>query len=145
MTLESFFPYVTAEFFMLITSFITFLATLLLLPQSPQTLVHRQQYAEARCQLEQYVKNDDDDVVAKMQCWAVKEKRDQHFMQIFEQKSWVERLVPVFGLVAFDALLAIIPMMFFLNVIVDATGGLNKTKYTNRIGSKTKLETKLNN
>lgn len=115
-------PYVTVEFFMAVASLVTSLAAVLVLPQSPQTLVHRQQYAEARRLLEQYVRNDDDDVVAKMQCWAVKEKRDQHFMQIFVKRSWVERLVPVFGLVIFDALLAIVPMMFFLQVIVEATG-----------------------
>lgn len=122
------FPYTLFEFWLAITSLVTFIATLCLLPQSPQTLVHRQRYAEARQHLERYIKNDDDDVVAKMQCWAVKEKRDQNFMQIFTQKLWVERLVPVFGLIAFDALLAVVPMMFFLEVIVDATGGFETIK-----------------
>lgn len=110
------------EFAMVVASAVTSIAVKLLLPQSPQTLVHREQYADARRLLEQFVNDDDDDVVSKMQCWAVKETRDQHFVQIFKKKSWVERLVPVFGLVIFDALLAIIPMIFFLNVIVEATG-----------------------
>lgn len=93
-------------------------------PESPQTLVHRQEYVDARNVLQEFLPDKyEDEIINKMQCWSICEQRgDGSLAVMFKSRTWVEQLVPFFGLVIFDALLGVTAMMFYLKPIVFAVG-----------------------
>lgn len=93
-------------------------------PESPQTLVRKQEYVYARNILQAFLSDkNEDEIISKMQNWTICEQRgDGSFAVMFKRRSWIEQLVPVFGLVIFDALLGITAIMFYLKPIVIAVG-----------------------
>lgn len=91
-------------------------------PDSPQTLIRREKFTEARTLLEAYLQADNEEIVAKMQCFTVEEVSKMKLKQVFRDKNWIERLVPVLGLAVFEALTGITVMMFYLQTMLGATG-----------------------
>uniref|UniRef100_A0A336M5F1 CSON012404 protein n=1 Tax=Culicoides sonorensis TaxID=179676 RepID=A0A336M5F1_CULSO len=96
-------------------------------PESPQSLVRNQNYVDARNILEQFIPNENcDEIIGKMQNWTIAEQRDdEKFAVVFRNRSWIERLIPLFGLVIFDTLLSVTVILFYLKPIVFALGELN--------------------
>ncbi|XP_063704252.1 facilitated trehalose transporter Tret1-like [Culicoides brevitarsis] len=93
-------------------------------PESPQTLVHQQNYAKARKILQVWLaEKEENEIMSKMQSWSIAEQRgggDGALRVMFKSRSWVETLVPLFGLVIFEALLGVMAIMFYLKPIVFA-------------------------
>lgn len=110
------------DILMAVMAFIAFIGFVFIAPESPQTLVQRERYADARELLAKYLKDDNDEIVIKMQCFSVDEMRGMPLKQVFRDKAWIERLVPVFGMAIFDALLGMRVIMMFLHVLMNATG-----------------------
>lgn len=98
-------------------------------PESPHTLVRNQKYVQARNILQDFMicdEGNDNEIICKMQNWTVCEQRgDATLTVMFDSKTWVEKLVPVFGLVIFDSLLGMQAILFYLKPIVIAIGESN--------------------
>lgn len=92
-----------------------------LYPESPQTLINNGRYTDARRLLEKFM-DDDDEIITKIQNWGIKKTQKYELKIVFKQKTWIEKLIPLFGLIIFDSLLGVTVMLFYLKPIIEATG-----------------------